>query len=128
MTTRAHGSWEVAHTIRTPDGFRCRVVGSDGRIAAIVHGRTAGECEAAARLIAAAPDYAEAAGLAITALSFALEHAINKRDDVAAAQYSAARKALIWADNQRTGRDTPTMKDVTPLGPEAPDGPVRRIK
>jgi len=56
MTTRARGSWEAAHTIRTPDGFRCRVVGSDGQIAAIVHGRTAGECEANTRLIANAPN------------------------------------------------------------------------
>jgi len=40
--------------------FRCSVVGDDnGSIVATVHGRTERECEANARLIAAAPDLLE---------------------------------------------------------------------
>ena len=70
--------------------------------------------EANARLFAAAPDYAAASSLAIAALSFALEQAIRENDFVAILQYSAAKDALIAADNKRTGRGQTVMKDVTP--------------
>jgi len=118
MAAHTPGPWvtdaEVEHqSVLGPDGILvadCAIFGGP----TVGKARSAHICASNARLIAAAPDYAEAAGLAITALSFALEHAINERDDVAAAQYSAARNALIWADNKRTGRNVPAMKDVTP--------------
>jgi hypothetical protein len=69
--------------------------------------------KADALLFAAAPDYAEAAALAITALAFEQEKALRAGDQLAYAQITQAKEALIVADNKRLGRD-PEMKNVTP--------------
>lgn len=66
-----------------------------------------------ARLIAAAPELDAAAGPAITALSFAQERAFNERDTVAYDQITAAKDALIAAQDKARGRDS-KMVDVTP--------------
>lgn len=51
MTTK------LLNIVKTPTGFRCQIVGNgDGQIVAVAHGKTERECEANARLIAAAPD------------------------------------------------------------------------
>lgn len=118
MSTRKHtpGPWtiEKAHS----GGAGYRVVSdaagypNDGwNVAAEIIGP---DRDANARLIAAAPDYARAAGLAITALSFALERAQREGDELAFAQISEAKQALIEADDKRTGRGQRQMIDVTP--------------
>lgn len=67
-----------------------------------------------ARLIAAAPDYDIAAGLAITALAFEQERAQRAGDELAFRQITTAKNALIAAQNKARGRDQPPMRDVTP--------------
>jgi hypothetical protein len=72
------------------------------------------EQRANARLIAAAPDYDAAAGLAITALAFAAETYQRAGDAVALAQTMQAKEALIAAQNKARGRNQTTMRNVTP--------------
>lgn len=69
-----------------------------------------------ARLIAAAPDYDAAAGLAITALAFEQERAHRAGDELAYRQITTAKNALIAAQNKARGRGQPAMRDVTPAG------------
>jgi len=97
------------------------IKGGDGKL---VFGIAAGapdekrpdsECEANARLIAAAPDLDAAAGLAITALAFEQEKAIEREDPIAYAQITGAKNALIAAQDKVRGRNTlPEMLDITP--------------
>lgn len=69
--------------------------------------------EADAHLYAAAPDLNAAAALAITALAFAQETYQRAGDAVALAQTTAAKNALIAAQDKARGRE-PQMRDVTP--------------
>src|SRR5690242_18202712 len=69
--------------------------------------------ETRARLIAAAPDYDDVAGPAITALAFAQEDAQRRGDAIAFAQYTAAKDGLIAAQSKARGRE-PEMLDITP--------------
>ena len=73
--------------------------------------------EADCRLIAAAPDYDAAAGLAITALAFEQERAQRAGDELAYRQITTAKNALIAAQNKARG-EQPEMRDVTPSARE----------
>lgn len=91
--------------------------GDGGKVASVWagfgHHFTFEEAEKHARLIAAAPELDAAAGPAITALAFAQEDAQRRGDAVAFAQYTAAKDALIAAQNRVRGRG-PKMTDITP--------------
>lgn len=68
---------------------------------------------AVARLMVSARELDAAAGIAITALAFAQEDAQRRGDAVAYAQNTAAKEALIAAQNKARGRGL-EMTDVTP--------------
>lgn len=70
--------------------------------------------EVNARFIAATHDLDAAAGLAITALAFAQETYQRDGYTSAFAQTTAAKEALIAAQNKARGPE-PKMRDVTPV-------------
>lgn len=84
-----------------------------GSVVLGVEGCSQQEGRANAHLIAAAPELDAAAGMAITALSFAAERYQQDGDAIAFAQTIAAKEALIAAQNKALGV-RPQMRDVTP--------------
>jgi hypothetical protein len=120
------GPWSCSGKIDQVDGYDlwCGSIapvsapkyrGEIARVQSADHigGISAIEALANARLLAAAPEFDAAAGLAITALSFAVETYQRANDAVALAQTLAAKEALIAAQNKARGRE-PQMRDVTP--------------
>ncbi len=85
------------------------------------------ETEANANLIAAAPDLDAAASLAITALAFAQERYARDGDELAFAQTTQAKDALVAAQNKARGRE-PKMRDVTPPTSNVTTLPVIRVE